>query len=285
MITKKIKNKLVLEPKKYEDSHLALVKNTIKKEVSILNIFQPHSLAEQNTAALMDRIDSKYLLPINFFIPLMKAISEDYSILNSNNKRIFSYQTTYFDNQDRQFYLDHHNGKLNRYKVRFRRYVESNIGYMEIKFKNNQKRTIKQRIPMDCIVPDQAGVNDFVEKTLGYTTKLETVLFVNYQRITLLNKRNLERVTIDLNLSFRNANSVKQSIQDKTFIVEIKQERKPIRSTCRDFIKTNGYKEMDFSKYCIGSVLTENKEIYGNRLKTNRFKESLRNLERLNTYH
>ena len=78
---------------------------------------------------------------------------------------------------------------------------------------------------------------------------------------------------------------MKQSIQDKTFIVEIKQERKPIRSTCRDFIKTNGYKEMDFSKYCIGSVLTENKEIYGNRLKTNRFKESLRNLERLNTYH
>lgn len=284
MITNTLEFPLTLEPKHYEVSHLALVKNTKTKDLSILKAFKQHSLTQQNTAALMDRVDSKYLLPIDLFNPLMAAIAEDYSILNACGQQIFCYQTTYFDNTERKFYRDHHNGKLNRYKVRYRRYVESDMGYMEVKFKNNQKRTIKQRIPMDCILPNQIQINDFVESTLGYSAELETVLFVNYQRITLLNKRNLERITLDLNLSFRNATDNTESIQDKIFIVEIKQDRKPFPSSCRNFIKQHGYHTINFSKYCMGSVLTH-KDDDTRPLKYNRFKPVLRRLEKINTAH
>ena len=284
MITNTLEFPITLEPKEYEVSHLALVKNTKAKDLAILKTFRQHSLTQQNTAALMDRVDSKYLLPIDLFIPLMAAISEDYSILNAYGQQIFSYQTTYFDNKERKFYRDHHNGKLNRYKVRYRRYVESDMGYMEVKFKNNQKRTIKQRIPMDCILPNQIQINDFVESTLGYSTELETALFVNYQRITLLNERNLERITLDLNLSFRNASGSTESIQDKVFIVEIKQDRKPFPSSCRNFIKHHGYHTINFSKYCMGSVLTH-KGDDPSPLKYNRFKPVLRRLEKINTAH
>lgn len=284
MITNTLEFPFTLEPKEYEVSHLALVKNTKAKDLAILKTFRQHSLTQQNTAALMDRVDSKYLLPIDLFIPLMAAISEDYSILNAYGQQIFSYQTTYFDNKERKFYRDHHNGKLNRYKVRYRRYVESDMGYMEVKFKNNQKRTIKQRIPMDCILPNQIQINDFVESTLGYSTELETALFVNYQRITLLNERNLERITLDLNLSFRNASGSTESIQDKVFIVEIKQDRKPFPSSCRNFIKHHGYHTINFSKYCMGSVLTH-KGDDPSPLKYNRFKPVLRRLEKINTAH
>lgn len=284
MITNTLEFPITLEPKEYEVSHLALVKNTKAKDLAILKTFRQHSLTQQNTAALMDRVDSKYLLPIDLFNPLMAAISEDYSILNAYGQQIFSYQTTYFDNKERKFYRDHHNGKLNRYKVRYRRYVESDMGYMEVKFKNNQKRTIKQRIPMDCILPNQIQINDFVESTLGYSTELETALFVNYQRITLLNERNLERITLDLNLSFRNASGSTESIQDKVFIVEIKQDRKPFPSSCRNFIKHHGYHTINFSKYCMGSVLTH-KGDDPSPLKYNRFKPVLRRLEKINTAH
>lgn len=284
MITNTLEFPLTLEPKEYEVSHLALVKNTKAKDLAILKTFRQHSLTQQNTAALMDRVDSKYLLPIDLFNPLMAAISEDYSILNAYGQQIFSYQTTYFDNKERKFYRDHHNGKLNRYKVRYRRYVESDMGYMEVKFKNNQKRTIKQRIPMDCILPNQIQISDFVESTLGYSTELETALFVNYQRITLLNERNLERITLDLNLSFRNASGSTESIQDKVFIVEIKQDRKPFPSSCRNFIKHHGYHTINFSKYCMGSVLTH-KGDDPSPLKYNRFKPVLRRLEKINTAH
>jgi hypothetical protein len=276
-----VESPLYLDPQKYEVSHLMLVKNNKTSDLSILKSFKTHSLAQQNTAALMNRMDSKYLLPISHFDSFMQSIETDYTILSAFDKRAFNYQTTYFDNQQRQFYLDHHNGKLNRYKVRFRRYVESDKGFMEVKFKNNQRRTIKQRIPMDCILPNQLKVNSFVQQLLGYSVQLEPVLFVNYQRITLLNKNYPERITIDLNLSFRSALSQVQSIQDKTFIVEIKQDRKQIQSSCRDFLKKNGQRDINFSKYCIGSILT-NSINSSEPIKFNRFKPVLRHLEKFN---
>ena len=285
MIAENKNNMLILKPKEYEKNHLALVQNSKDIDLTILNKFEPHTLLQQNTAALMDRVDSKFVLPIKLFTPLMTAISEDYSILSAYGRKVFSYQTTYFDNKERQFYLDHHNGKLNRYKVRYRRYVESDMGYMEIKFKNNKKRTIKQRIPMSCISPDQASVNQFVEKTLGYFINLETALFVNYQRITLINKSNLERITIDLNLSFHNASNHKKSIQDKTFIIEVKQERKPYPSSCREFIKHKGIKSTNFSKYCMGTILTNDTAAESGVLKINRFKSVINSLKKLNQLH
>ena len=274
-----------LEPQQYEAAHLKLITNTKKTDLSVLQNFKSHSLLEQNTAALMNRIDSKYLLPVKEFSYFMQSLIDNYSILSSGGNRIFSYQTTYFDNKEKRFYLDHHNGKLNRYKVRFRRYVESDIGYMEIKFKNNKKRTIKQRIPMDCVLPDQVKINNFIQETLGYTDNFETTLFVNYQRITLLNNNSQERITIDLNLSFRNATDQVQSIQDKVFIIEIKQDKKSALSPCRERLKTLGYNDLNFSKYCIGSILTTDNNKDVKRIKFNRFKSVLHQLDKLNTLH
>jgi hypothetical protein len=285
MSTNCLSKTIKLEPKQYEAAHLKLIQETKTNDLSVLKHFTSHSLAEQSSAALMNRIDSKYLLPISEFSHLMHELSNNYSILSSGGNRIFNYQTTYFDNKERRFYLDHHNGKLNRYKVRFRRYVESDMGYMEIKFKNNKKRTIKQRIPMDCVLPNQLKVNAFIKEILGYTDEFETALFVNYQRITLLNNISQERITIDLNLSFRNAADQVQSIQDKVFIIEIKQDVKSLSSPCRKRLKILGYNDLNFSKYCIGSVLTKNSQRDKKIIKYNRFKNVLRQLDKLNSLH
>ena len=133
---------LLLAPKLYERNHLELVKNIHDQELSILDTFQGHSLFEQNRAALMSRTDSKHLLPISKLHEFLCALTEDYSILNAFGRRIFNYQTTYFDDYKIRFYHEHHNGKLNRHKVRFRHYVESDNGFLEVKFKNNKKRKI-----------------------------------------------------------------------------------------------------------------------------------------------
>lgn len=281
MNTQQSTQSLYLEPERYKAAHLELVKNTKENDLSILEEFESHSLEQQNRAALMNRMDSKYLLPLSLFNPMMEEISQDYSILTSHKKKIFNYQTTYFDNKEKQFYLDHHNGKLNRFKVRFRRYVESDIGFMEVKFKNNKKRTIKQRISTNALMSNHKKVDDFINKALGYTANLQTTLFVSYQRITLLNKHSLERITIDLNLRFRDAINKKQSLQDQVFIVEIKRQGKSLGSTCNLFLKTHGYKETNFSKYCMGRILTHSdKEPVS--LKFNRFKPVLHKLDKLN---
>lgn len=287
MATSALSQTLYLAPKEYESSHLELVENHKEQDLSVLRYFQSHSLLEQNRAALMNRVDDKFLLPMTLFKPFMTELSKDYSILSAYGMKAFNYQTTYFDDKDKQFYHDHHNGKLNRYKVRFRRYVESDNGFLEIKFKNNKKRTIKERIPMDCTLPNQSRVNEFVNRLLGYSKKLETNLFVNYKRITLLNKSQLERITIDLNLSFSNAINQCQSIQDKVFIVEIKQEGKTILTPCYRFLKKRQFRALNFSKYCIGTALTQGQTLSNNKqssmyVKHNRFKPVLRQLGKFN---
>lgn len=274
----------LLAPKLYEKNHLELVKNTHDQELSILDTFQGHSLFEQNRAALMSRTDSKHLLPISKLHDFLSALTEDYSILNAFGKRIFNYQTTYFDDEKRRFYHEHHNGKLNRHKVRFRRYVESDNGFLEIKFKNNKKRTIKNRIPMDTNFPDHSAINDFVTQALGRHNPLTPSLFVSYKRITLMNKVQQERVTIDLDLSFRNPTSQNQSIQDKSFIIEIKQDGKLPPTPVKLFLKQNKIDEVNFSKYCIGLAITDEKALHLS-IKQNRFKPVIRQLGKLNARH
>ena len=49
------------------------------------------------------------------------------NILTIDNKKIACYKTLYFDTKYFDFYHHHHNNKVNRYKVRIRKYVDSNL--------------------------------------------------------------------------------------------------------------------------------------------------------------
>ncbi len=250
-----------------------------------LNTLQPHNLVKQNGAALMDRVDTKYLIPKKYLVSMLAELATDYTVLCENHKRIFTYETTYFDTPQKHFYHAHHNGHLNRRKVRYRRYLESNIGFMEVKLKNNKRRTIKKRVPMDCVMPDQAHVSKFVGECLvgdgvmqgshSAPVSLQTSLFVNYRRITLLNKYHQERLTIDVDLGFQCANSNNFKKLNDVFIVEVKRDAKQAPSCFSSLIKQLGINQINFSKYCMGLVLTS-----GSALKTNRFKHTLLTLKK-----
>lgn len=261
-----------------------------------LQALESHNLAKQNSAALMDRIDTKYLIPKQYLPGILKALSNDYSVLCENNKRIFTYETTYFDTPNKHFYHAHHNGHLNRRKVRFRRYVESNMGFMEVKLKNNKRRTIKKRVPMDCVRANDERVKAFVSQCLAEGTHsqgkpqqegivqglskdealLNTSLFVNYQRITLMNKHHQERLTIDVNLHFQCSQSNNSRKLEELFIVEVKRDAKQQSSSFSKVIKQLSLKPINFSKYCMGLALT-----HGDQLKTNRFKQTLLRVEKM----
>ena len=43
------------------------------------------------------------------------------------------YSTLYFDTNDKILYKHHHNKKGNRHKIRMRKYIDSNICFLEIK--------------------------------------------------------------------------------------------------------------------------------------------------------
>ena len=188
-------------------------------------------------------------------------------MLSIKNKLIHNYKSLYYDTIDRKFYLDHHNRRVNRNKIRFREYVGSDLTFLEIKRKNNKGRTIKKRIKVPKI-SDKLTLEQkqYINKIVGQDINVEAKQWINFSRITFVHKVQKERLTIDIDLTFNN----KESSGDlkKIVIAEVKQER--MSRSLSDFMKIA--KELHIlpiriSKYCMSTLELNPK------LKQNRFKE------------
>ena len=152
--------------------------------------FEPISLDEMNKVKLLDRMDRKFMFHFSHLNDILSMAAEHFYILEISGKRFARYETTYFDTPDFDMYTRHHNGKLNRYKVRFRSYVDSNLNFFEIKFKSNKGRTIKSRIKLPDNKWSLEGETGALleKKTIYKASDLQPALQVNYNRITLVNK-------------------------------------------------------------------------------------------------
>lgn len=240
----------------------------------ILNTFTPITLAEMDSVKLMDRTDTKFLFPVNSLHAILNEIKDQYRILEVNGNRISQYESLYFDTPDFDLFHQHRRGKLNRYKVRFRRYVESELNFFEIKFKNNKGRTIKDRVKqkhIDGKIQDKAEVL-LKEKTTIVPNTLEAKFWVNYSRITFVNKNSPERVTLDLNLQFKNETQLKNI--ENLVIAEVKQDK----TTPSPFIKVmrkHYIREGSISKYCFGVISLFEK------IKHNNFKPKLISIKKV----
>ncbi|MGZ3863162.1 MAG: polyphosphate polymerase domain-containing protein [Bacteroidia bacterium] len=247
----------------------------MSSELNILNDFAPISLKEMDSVKLMNRTDTKFTFNRTQFDEVLQEIINDYSVLEIDGKRISRYKTLYYDTEAYDLYTKHHNGELNRYKIRHRSYLESDIGFLEVKFKSNKGRTVKDRIKKNDI--PFAWENDtesFLQSLLPFDPQdLKPVIWVNYSRLTLVNKYSAERLTIDLNLEFVQGEA-KKSLPNLV-IAEVKQEkRKP--SPFLKVMKKLHIREGSISKYCMGIALTTD-----DRVKKNNFKAKLLNLKHI----
>ena len=234
--------------------------------------FNPISLGEMDRVKLMDRTDSKYALSFDKLGPVLEALSDHYRVLAINNHRVFSYQTDYFDTPGMDMFFDHHNGKLNRFKIRLREYVESNLNFLEVKFKSNKGRVIKERI---AFAPDdQPSFSGFVTKHTPYNPESLNKTVTNvFNRFTLVDNLLRERVTVDFNLAFTN-NSHHLFINGLV-IIEVKQNRKDNSSTILGVLKSNRIRPASISKYCVGISLLNDTS------KSNNFKKTILMINKL----
>jgi hypothetical protein len=111
--------------------------------VSVINSFDPISLSKMDQVKLMNRIDTKHVLSYAVLLKVLKEVTDSYYILEMERLRQFPYVSLYFDTLDDMMYKSHHNGKLNRHKIRLRKYVSSNHTFLEIKEKVKGIRTQK----------------------------------------------------------------------------------------------------------------------------------------------
>ncbi len=241
--------------------------NLISNIESIISDFQSISLQEVESKNLLDRQDIKFIFKLSQFPNVLKELQKNYNTLEINNNRIFSYKNVYFDTPDFKLYHLHHNGKLNRYKIRRRHYQESNITFFELKYKTNKDQTIKKRFELlennDYLEPELKNhINDNYNINLNeYQSKLK----IDYKRITLVHKEKNEKITLDFNISFINGKS--SSNLNKIVVAEIKQNKIFFGTDFSKVMNHYQIKPMTLSKYCTGIALT-NPEIKHNRFKS-----------------
>lgn len=219
-------------------------------------------------------MDRKYIFHTNRLEDILVELKENYRILEVKGLRCSRYETRYYDTPGFEMYLQHHNGKLNRHKVRFREYLDSGLRFFEVKFKSNKGRTIKDRVKLRNDNRIIEGETEFLlrKKTCYDGTMLQEAIKVNYSRITLVHKEFKERLTLDLNLAYTFRE--KEASYPTLVIAEVKQARSTGSPFClimqNRFIPT-----LSLSKYCFG-IASLNPDI-----KKNNLKPKLHNVQKL----
>lgn len=243
---------------------------------SVLDEYSPISLMEMSGVRLMNRIDTKYTTSLLLLPEFLRRLQADYFVQEINGKRIGSYHTMYLDTPDREMYLDHHNGRCTRMKIRVRAYLDTQMIFLEVKNKNNKGRTKKKRIRLpEMHGYDRKEAEVFLAEYAKYPLENLTPCQENgFLRITLVNKQKTERLTIDANLSFRNLSDGAEAHLDDLVIIELKQSGNHPSYAKSQLADLHIY-PVGISKYCLGTILTVSE------VKSNRFKEKMIQLNKI----
>lgn len=258
---------------------LALQPNWVVRQsgiTALIDAFEPISLKEMEGAALLNRVDTKFVLTLNQVRSALKALKADYSVLSIGGHHMNHYRSLYFDTPGFTLYHDHVNGRAERYKVRSREYTDTHLSFFEVKHKTRKNRTVKERIPTGGqvvrITPDVAGwLADVAPLEAG---SLEPKLWNTFTRVTLVSKIVPERVTLDFDLVFYSENET--ASMDGLVVAEVKHDANRDSSPFLQQMRTQRILPHGFSKYAIGVAM-----LY-EHVKKNAVKPKMLWLDRLN---
>ena len=236
----------------------------------LLEKLEPITLEQMSSIRLMNRTDTKFVTSKEKLAQLLELAQGEYYAQSIDGKKVANYMTTYWDTDDHIFYMEHHNKRAPRQKVRVRTYMDSGVTYLEVKTKNNHGRTKKKRIEVTEHDLTYCGekeefVQGLVHRDLD---SIHPTVRNQFHRITLVNYGKTERLTIDYDVQFLNYETGQNADVGPLVIIELKRDGN-LFSPVLNMLKQLRIKPSGFSKYCIGSVIT-------NRgLKHNLFKNRL----------
>ena len=176
------------------------------------------TLAELNGAAgLLTRVDRKYLVPLESAQDLVDGLAPHAQVLTIDERRCFSYSSTYFDTPGLEAFMLTARKRRRRFKVRTRTYLDTGLCFLEVKTRGARGTTVKRRMGYH---PDDASRltgpgRAFVAACLASTgaadpaaarevaAALRPVLATTYERTTLHLPDAEARATIDTALTWR----------------------------------------------------------------------------------
>jgi len=221
--------------------------------LQILENFDIYELSDKNENNLMRRVDVKYVFHKSKLADILNQALNGFIRLKTSENIIPRYESIYLDTKSFHMYTAHHNGSLNRYKIRQRTYIDTNNTFLEVKFKNNKKITKKVRI--NNVKSDnfsKIDQNKFIKMNTPFNREelIESVR-TSFSRITLSDSKYSERITIDLNIKLC-FNSKTETLGD-LIVCEVKKNKDVIKSEFEKLLTQLSIKPFRISKYCLGN--------------------------------
>lgn len=176
--------------------------------------FEPIELDELLAlAALQDRVDRKYVLPVAALTPILAALQGRARMLQIDGRRGFDYESVYFDTPDVVCYRQAALRRRRRFKIRTRTYLNSAERWLEVKTRDHRGHTVKQRQEhrYDAVdLPETA--REFIDHVVvgaelpgTWDLSLVPTLTTTYRRRTLFLPGSASRVTVDTDLRWATA--------------------------------------------------------------------------------
>jgi hypothetical protein len=230
-----------------------------------LDLLPPIDLATlDEAAALLDRIDRKYVVPLAVaerLVTDLAAVGDDWRVLKIDGARSFGYSSVYFDDRELSTYRAHLQRRRRRYKVRVRRYTDSGLCMLEVKRKGLRGRTEKVRRPHPSTEAASLGRQgwEFVADALdGYLPPpdphLGPVLVTANRRTTLVTLSGGARVTLDTELT-TGWGPTHAQLRPDLVLIESKVAQ---RSSHVDrLLRSYGHRPVRISKFCVGVASIE----------------------------
>jgi hypothetical protein len=171
-----------------------------------LDDLAPITLDELNAdAALLTRVDRKYVVAPEQLDRLIDRVAEQARILEIDGHRQFDYRSVYFDTPTFDSYLGAARQRPDRFKVRSRHYLDATdtatACWVEVKLRNRRGQTDKHRHPYDVaeaatLSPDALAFVASFSRLEELAHELQPAATTRYRRATMVAAG--ARATVDL---------------------------------------------------------------------------------------
>jgi hypothetical protein len=190
----------------------------------LLSALRPISLsALDERAALLRRVDHKYVAERDTLAALIERLGDDHDVLEIDGRRVFAYDTVYLDTEDLRCFRDHVEDVRPRFKARTRCYLDAGDCVFEVKVKHGDGETDKRQ------TDDTDAARELLESTLrdaGIVPpgELTEVLRTSFDRATLAAREGDTRLTIDVGVTLATIGGESVRLRGGLALVETKSE-------------------------------------------------------------
>lgn len=209
-------------------------------------------------AALLTRIDRKYLVPRADVKLVLALLDEDTRVLEIDGARHFAYESVYFDTPDLlSFHMAAH-PRRRRFKLRTRAYLDAGSAYLEIKTRGARGTTVKERSEYDItqrgtlvddVHDDVADAFDAIGVSSHRVEQLAATLTTRYRRTTLLAPDGAARATVDTDLRWEQSDGSGFALPGFAIV----ESKSPSSASQLDrLLWRAGYRPTTVSKYATG---------------------------------